>query len=59
MRGNVIGPVVRSEGQILYYNEDASAEDMNIFFKLVGPEKYADVANSPHETAEFDDKQNS
>jgi len=55
MRGNVIGPVVRSEGQILYYNEDSSAEDMNIFFKLVGPEKYADVANSPHETAEFDE----
>ena len=54
MRGNVIGPVVRSGGDILYYDSNASAEDMNIFFKLVGPEKYANVANSPHEVDEYD-----
>ena len=54
MRGNVIGPVVRSAGQTLYYDSNSSAEDMNIFFKLVGPEKYANVAKSPHNVGEFD-----
>ena len=54
IRGNVIGPVVRSAGEILDYDSNASAEDMNIFFKLVGPEKYADVANSPHHVDEYD-----
>jgi len=54
MRGNVIGPVVRDANDTLIYDSDASAEDMNIFFKLVGPEKYADVANSPHDVDEYD-----
>ncbi|UPT76630.1 hypothetical protein MN086_06120 [Sulfurovum sp. XGS-02] len=54
MRGNVIGPIVQEAINPLGYSPDASERDMNIFFKLVGPEKYADVANSPHETSEYD-----
>jgi len=55
IRGNAnIGPKVRNAGDTLYYDGDASAENMNIFFKLVGPEKYDDVAHSPHEFGEFD-----
>ena len=54
MRGNVIGPVVRDANDTLYYSSDSSAEDMNIFFKLVGPEKYANVAKSPHNIGEYD-----
>lgn len=54
IRGNVIGPVVKSAGETLYYSADSSAADMNIFFKLVGPEKYANVAKSPHNIGEYD-----
>ena len=56
VRGNVIGPVVEGAdaGESLTYDSDASDGNMNIFFKLVGPEKYHDVANSPHATTEYD-----
>ncbi len=54
IRGNVIGPVVQEKINPLGYSPDASDRDMNIYFKLVGPEKYSDVSNSPHETNEYD-----
>ncbi|HEY9189699.1 MAG TPA: multiheme c-type cytochrome [Sulfurovum sp.] len=54
VRGNIIGSPVRKAGETLYYDANASQEDMNIFFKLVGPEKYHNVANSPHNSDEFD-----
>ena len=38
----------------LYYDESATAPDMNKFFALIGPEKYNDAGNTPKADAEFD-----
>jgi hypothetical protein len=34
-----IGPIVREEGETLFYSPDASTPDMNAFFALIGPDK--------------------
>ena len=49
-----IGPVVRAAGETLVYSANAAAPDMNAFFGLIGPEKYADPANTPEAYGEFD-----
>ena len=54
IRGNVIGAVVYDENYTLGYSSDTSDSEMNAFFKLVGPEKYINIANSPHEIDEYD-----
>jgi hypothetical protein len=50
-----IGPIVREAGDKLRYSANADAPDMNAFFALIGPEKYADVGNTPKNKYEFDD----
>ena len=49
-----IGPVVRYADDILSYSPDASTPDMNAFFGLIGPEKYANPGDTPDELGEFD-----
>lgn len=49
-----IGPKVYEAGDTLLYSPDASTPDMNAFFALIGPEKYADFANTPFDSAGFD-----
>lgn len=49
-----IGPIVRSAGDTLYYNADAQDPDMNAFFRLWGPEKYANPGDTPKDAADFD-----
>ena len=49
-----IGPVVREAGDKLKYSSNADAPDMNAFFALIGPEKYADVGNTPKVKRDFD-----
>jgi hypothetical protein len=50
-----IGPIVREAGDKLKYSPNADALDMNAFFALIGPEKYADVGNTPKVKRDFDD----
>ena len=50
-----IGPIVREAGDKLKYSPNADAPDMNAFFALIGPEKYADVGNTPKVKRDFDD----
>ncbi|MDB4575617.1 cytochrome c family protein [bacterium] len=50
-----IGPIVREAEDTLHYSANADALDMNAFFALIGPEKYADVGNTPKVKGDFDD----
>jgi len=54
IRSSFFQQIVREGNDTLAYNSDASAEDMNIFFRLVGPEKYNNTAKSPHDVEDFD-----
>ncbi|MCW9013766.1 MAG: cytochrome c family protein [Gammaproteobacteria bacterium] len=54
MKMGPIGPLVHNAGDTLHYSPDASTHDMNAFFALIGPEKYADVSNTPKDAAGFD-----
>lgn len=49
-----IGPVVYPAGSVLNYDWDGSDHQMNAFFMLTGPEKYADPGNTPKDAADFD-----
>lgn len=49
-----IGPIVYHANDVLTYSPDASAPDMNAFFALIGPEKYANAGDTPKDTADFD-----
>ena len=46
MRSGPHGPIVRSLGEILVQNDDATSQDMNNFFRLWGPEKPVDYNNT-------------
>ncbi len=48
------GPVKAAAGTALTYDVNASAPDMNKFFRLWGPEKYHDFANTAKNTSDFD-----
>lgn len=48
------GQVVVPPNTELHYNADASNPDMNKFFALIGPEKYADAGDTPKVAADFD-----
>jgi hypothetical protein len=41
------GPIKAAAGTTLNYSKDATEPDMNKFFRLWGPEKYADPSNTP------------
>ena len=41
------GPIKADAGDVLTYDKNASSRDMNHFFRLWGPEKYADYAHTP------------
>ena len=41
------GQVVVPPNTALYYDESATAPDMNKFFALIGPEKYTDAGDTP------------
>ena len=41
------GPIKAAAGTDLKYNVDATDPDMNKFFRIWGPEKYADYAHTP------------
>ncbi len=47
MRVGPHGPVKADIGDILLYNDDATDPDMNKFFRLWGPEKYAAYHSTP------------
>lgn len=49
------GPVKKAAGETLHYSTDGTEQDMNYFFRLWGPEIYADASNTPKNAAEFDD----
>jgi len=48
------GPAKAAAGSVLTYDVNASAPDMNKFFRLWGPEKYVDPANTPKNAVDFD-----
>ena len=48
------GPAKAAAGSVLNYNSDATNSDMNKFFRLWGPEKYADYSNTPKNSDMFD-----
>lgn len=54
LKAGPIGPVVYPAGSILEYSWDSMTPDMNAFFMLTGPEKYADPGNTPKDAADFD-----
>lgn len=56
MRAGVNGPVKADIGDILYHDDNATAQDMNYFFRLWGPEKYAAYHATPKggDAGEFD-----
>jgi len=54
MTAGPIGPVVYPAGSVLRYSWDSMTPDMNAFFMLTGPEKYADPGNTPKDAADFD-----
>lgn len=47
IRVSAHGPVKADAGTSLTHSDDASDPDMNKFFRLWGPEKYADYAHTP------------
>lgn len=47
MRVGPHGKVMAEAGDALHYSKDATDPDMNKFFRLWGPEKYADYAHTP------------
>ncbi len=47
MRVGPHGPVKNNIDDVLAYDVNASSRDMNHFFRLWGPEKYTDYANTP------------
>jgi len=49
-----IGPIVYYGDDVLTYSPDAGAPDMNAFFALIGPEKYANAGDTPTDKADFD-----
>ena len=53
LREGPVGVEVHAAGTTLAYSEDGTDHDMNSFFRLWGPEKYADPANTP-KTGNFD-----
>jgi hypothetical protein len=54
LRAGPHGPAKASAGTILTYSPEATDRDMNKFFRLWGPEKYSDFANTP-KTEGFDE----
>ena len=46
MRSGPHGPIIRPLATILVQNDDATTQDMNNFFRLWGPEKPVDYANT-------------
>lgn len=54
MRFGPHGPKKRLAGDTLKYDVNATAKDMNEFFRLWGPEKYKDYANTPKHGEDFD-----
>jgi hypothetical protein len=50
MRVGPVGPVKAAAGTTLGYSADATAPDMNKFFRLWGPEKYVDPEDTPKTT---------
>ena len=47
MRVGPHGKIMAEAGDTLHYSKDATDPDMNKFFRLWGPEKYADYAHTP------------
>lgn len=47
MRVGPVGAIKADAGDTLTYSTDARSADMNKFFRLWGPEKYADPSNTP------------
>ncbi|MEA3370973.1 MAG: multiheme c-type cytochrome, partial [Campylobacterota bacterium] len=54
MRVGPHGPLKGDVGDVFTYDVNASNADMNKFFRLWGPEKYTDYANTPKNAADFD-----
>jgi len=54
IRVSAHGPIKAAAGTTLTHSDDASNPDMNKFFRLWGPEKYADYAHTPKDTTAFD-----
>jgi len=54
MRVGPHGPIKGVAGSSLAYSKDATSIDMNKFFRLWGPEKYADYANTPKNINAYD-----
>ena len=48
------GAPVAAAGDVLGYDVNASDPDMNKFFRLWGPEKYSNYANTPKDATDFD-----
>ncbi|MEA1982458.1 MAG: multiheme c-type cytochrome, partial [Campylobacterota bacterium] len=48
------GTIKAAAGSDLIYNVDATDADMNKFFRLWGPEKYVNPANTPKDANDFD-----
>jgi hypothetical protein len=48
------GQIVVPKDTLLEYDPSASDPDMNKFFALIGPEKYADAGNTPKLAGDFD-----
>jgi len=54
LRVGAHGPAKAAAGTTLFYNTDATNPDMNKFFRLWGPEKYINYANTPKDANAFD-----
>jgi hypothetical protein len=54
MRVGPHGPIKADAGEVLNYSADATDSQMNKFFRLWGPEKYADPSNTPKTAGAFD-----
>ena len=53
MRVGPHGPIKKGAGETLVYSADATDKDMNYFFRLWGPELYADPGSVPHTADTF------
>jgi hypothetical protein len=55
MRVGPHGTVKGNVGDVLAYSKDANSTDMNKFFRLWGPEKYSNYANTPKTINDYDE----
>ncbi len=54
LRVGAHGPAKYAAGSTLNYDKNASAPQMNAFFKIVGPESYTNYAHTPKASGEYD-----